>query len=48
MGDRREAYMVLMGTPEGRKPSGRHWSRWENIKVDLQGRSGMGGDHVLK
>jgi hypothetical protein len=49
MGDRRDAYMVLMRRHEGRKPPGRPRSGLEdNIKMDLQERSGMGeGRHVL-
>ena len=37
MGGRRSAYMVLVGTPEGKRPLGRSRRRWENnIKMDLQ------------
>jgi hypothetical protein len=37
MGERRSAYRVLVGRPEGRRPLGRPWHRWEgNIKMDLQ------------
>jgi hypothetical protein len=37
MGDRRGVYRILVGTPDGKKPLGRHRCRWENnIKVDLQ------------
>jgi hypothetical protein len=37
MGDRRGAYMVLVGRPEGKRPLGRPRCRWEdNIKVDLK------------
>jgi hypothetical protein len=36
MGDRRGAYRVLVGKPEGRRPLGRSRRRWEdNIKTDL-------------
>jgi len=36
-GDRRGAYRVLVGRPEGRTPLGRPKHRWEdNIKMDLQ------------
>jgi hypothetical protein len=36
MGERRGAYRVLVGKPEGRRPLGRPRSRWEdNIKMDL-------------
>jgi hypothetical protein len=37
MGNRRDAYMVLEGKPEGKIPLGRPRSRWENnIKMYLQ------------
>jgi hypothetical protein len=37
MGDRRGAYRVLVGKPEGRRPLGRPRHRWEdNIKTDLR------------
>jgi hypothetical protein len=37
MGERRGAYRVLEGKPEGKKPLGRPKLRWEdNIKMDLQ------------
>jgi hypothetical protein len=43
MGDRRGAYSVLVGRPEGRRPFGRPRRRWEyNIKTDLQ-EVGWGG-----
>jgi hypothetical protein len=33
----RGAYMILVGRPEGRRPLGRPWRRWDdNIKMDLQ------------
>ena len=33
----RNAYRVLVGKPEGKKPLGRPWRRWEdNIKMDLR------------
>jgi hypothetical protein len=36
MGERRGAYGVLVGKPEGRRPLGRPKRRWEdNIKTDL-------------
>jgi hypothetical protein len=35
--DRRGAYRVLVGKPEGKRPLGRPGRRWEdNIKMDLQ------------
>jgi hypothetical protein len=37
MGDRRGAYWVLVGTPEGKRPLGRPRRTLEdNIKMDLQ------------
>jgi hypothetical protein len=37
VGEKREAYRILMGRPEGRIPLGRPSRRWEdNIKMDLQ------------
>jgi hypothetical protein len=44
MGEKRKAYGILMGKPEGKRPQGRprHW--WEdNIKMDLRGRMGWYG-----
>jgi len=35
--ERRGVYRVLVGKPEGKRPFGRPWRRWEdNIKMDLQ------------
>jgi hypothetical protein len=37
MGEKRGAYRILVGRPEGRRPLGRPRRRWEdNIKVDLE------------
>jgi hypothetical protein len=37
MGERRGAYRVLVGKPEGRRPLGRPRRRWKNnIKMDLR------------
>jgi hypothetical protein len=37
IGNRRGAYKVLVGRPEGQKPLGRPRRRWEdNIKTDFQ------------
>jgi len=42
-GERRGAYRVLVGRPEGKNPLGRTRRRWEaNIKTDLQ-KVGCGG-----
>jgi hypothetical protein len=43
MGEGRDAYRVLVGRPEGRRPLERPRRRWEdNIKMDLQ-ELGLGG-----
>jgi len=35
--ERRHIYSVLVGKPEGKRPLGRHWRRWEeNIKIRLK------------
>ena len=37
MGEKRGVYRGLVGKPEGKRPLGRPWHRWEdNIKMDLQ------------
>jgi hypothetical protein len=37
MGERRGAYKVLVGKPEGKGPFGKLWNRWEdNFKMKLQ------------
>jgi hypothetical protein len=37
MGEKRDAYRILVGRPEERRPLGRPRRRWEdNIKMDLQ------------
>jgi hypothetical protein len=36
MGEKRNAYRLLVGKPEGRRPLGRPRRRWvDNIKIDL-------------
>ena len=43
MVERRCVYRVLVGKPEGNRPLGRPWRRWEdNIKMDLE-EVGCGG-----
>jgi hypothetical protein len=43
MGEGRDAYRILVGRPEGRRPLGRPRRRWEDdIKTDLQ-EVGWGG-----
>jgi hypothetical protein len=37
MGEKRGAYRILAGRPEGRRPLGRTMRRWEDdIKMNLQ------------
>jgi hypothetical protein len=43
MGEKRNAYKVLMGKPEGKRPLGRPRRRWDdNIRMDLR-EIGWGG-----
>jgi hypothetical protein len=42
MGEIRNAYKILVGRPEGKRPLGGHRHRWEdNIKMDLWELRGM-------
>jgi hypothetical protein len=44
MAEKRNAYRILVGNPEGKRPLGRSIRRWvDNIKMDLReiGRDGM-------
>jgi hypothetical protein len=37
-GEKRNAYRILVGKPEGKRPLGRPRRRWvDNIKMDLRG-----------
>jgi hypothetical protein len=37
MGEKRTAYRILLGKPEGRRPLGRPRRRWvDNIEMDLR------------
>jgi hypothetical protein len=37
IGEKRDAYKILVGKPEGKRPLGRPRRRWEdNIKMDLR------------
>jgi hypothetical protein len=37
MGERRTAYRILVGNPEGKRPLGRRKRRWmDNVKIDLR------------
>ena len=43
MGKRMGVYRAMVGKPEGKRPLGRPWRKWEvNIKMDLQ-EVGCGG-----
>jgi hypothetical protein len=36
MGEKRNAYRLLMGEPEGKRPLGRSRRRWkDNVRIDL-------------
>jgi hypothetical protein len=40
-GEKRNAYRILVGRPEGKRPLGKPWHRWvDNIKIDLKIRWG--------
>jgi hypothetical protein len=45
-GDRKGAYRVLVGRPEGKRPLGRPSRRWENIKKHLQEVGWIGMDWI--
>jgi hypothetical protein len=48
MGEKRNAYRILVGRPEGRRPLGRPRRRWvDNIKVDLREIGWAGVDWVV-
>jgi hypothetical protein len=37
MGEEKKLYKVLVGKPEGKRPLGRPWRRWEDgIRMDLR------------
>ena len=42
VGNRRGAYKVLVGRPEGKRPTARPRRRWKNIKMDVR-EKGWGG-----
>jgi hypothetical protein len=47
MGDKRNAYRMLVGKPEGKRPLGRERRRWvDNIKIDLREIEWVGVDWI--
>jgi hypothetical protein len=47
MGEPRNAYRILMGKPEGKRPLGRPRRRWvDNIKMNLRGMGWCGLDRT--
>jgi hypothetical protein len=47
MGEKRNAYRILVGKPEGRDPLGRPRLRWmDNIRMDLRGIGWDGMDWI--
>jgi hypothetical protein len=47
VGKTRDAYRVLLGKPDGKRPLGRPRHRWDdNIKMDLQEVEGGGMDWI--
>jgi hypothetical protein len=47
MGEKRNAYRILVGDPEGKRPLGRPRRRWvDNIKIDLREIGWDGGDWI--
>jgi hypothetical protein len=46
-GEKRNAYRILVGNPEGKRPLGRPRCRWvDNIKIDLRGLRWNGMDWI--
>jgi hypothetical protein len=47
MGEKRNAYRILLGNPEGKRPLGRPKRRWvDNTKIDLREIGWEGGDWI--
>jgi hypothetical protein len=48
MGEKRNAYRILVGNPEGKRPLGRPRRRWvDNIKMDLREIGWDGKDWIV-
>jgi hypothetical protein len=46
-GEKRNAYRILVGKPEGKRPLGKPRRRWvDNIKIDLRGIGWDGVDWI--
>jgi hypothetical protein len=45
-GGKRNAYRILVGNPEGKRPLGRHRRRWEDIRMDLRETGWCGMDRI--
>jgi hypothetical protein len=47
VGEKRNAYRIIVGKPEGKRPLGRPRIRWEdNIRMDLRERKWRGMDWI--
>jgi len=46
IGNRRGAYRVFVGKPEGKRPLGRPRLRWDNIEMDIQEVGSWGMDRT--
>jgi hypothetical protein len=47
MGEKRNAYRIFVGNPEGKKPLGGRRRRWEdNIKMDIRNIAWSGMDWI--
>jgi len=47
MGELRNTYRIFVGKPEGKRPLGRPWCRWEdNIRTNVEEIVWQGGDCI--